>query len=80
MKELRRDVKGPTLKSLANLKHLLIYLSGNKLSVLRLRPSQTLSGWKCILDTQCSVDSVELDVARPENLLQVALFKSLVAT
>ena len=57
VKELSRDVKAPTLESLAKLKHLLRYLSGNKLSVLRLRPSQTLSDWKCILDIQCFVDS-----------------------
>ena len=50
-------MKDPTLESLAKLKHLLRYLSGNKLSVLRLRPSQTLSDWKCILDIQCFVDS-----------------------
>ena len=39
------------------MKHLLIYLSSSKLSVLRLRPSQTLSDWKCIFDIQCFVDS-----------------------
>ena len=32
LQELGRDVKGPTLESLAKLKHFLRYLSGNKLS------------------------------------------------
>ena len=55
VKELR-NVKGPTLESLAKLKHLLRYLSGNMLPVLRLKPSQTLSDSKCILDILCFVD------------------------
>ena len=57
VKELNRDVKSNTFESLAKLKHLLRYLSGSKPSVLRLRPSQTLSGWKRVLGIQCFADS-----------------------
>ena len=65
--ELSRDVKGPTLESLAKLKHLLRYLFGSKLSVLR----ETLADIVCL---------EVLDAARPESLLRVALFKFLIVT
>ena len=57
VKELSRDVKGPTMESLAKLKHLLRFLAGNKHSVLRLRPTETLADWKSVLDIRCFVDS-----------------------
>ena len=57
VKELSRDVKSPTLESLAKLKHLLRYIVGTKQSVLRLRPSQMLADWRCTLDIACYVDS-----------------------
>ena len=57
VKELSRDVKGPTLESLAKLKHLLRYLNGTRLTVLRLRPTIMLSDWKTSLDVMVYVDS-----------------------
>ena len=57
VKELSRDVKSPTLESLAKLKHLLRYIVGTKQSVLRLRPSQMRADWRCTLDIACYVDS-----------------------
>ena len=43
VKELSRDVKGP--------------IAGNKHSVLRLRPTETLADWKLVVDIRCFVDS-----------------------
>ena len=57
VKELSRDVKSPTLESLAKLKHLMRFLAGNRHSVLRLRPNETFSDWKGVMDIRCYVDS-----------------------
>ena len=57
VKELSRDVKGPTLESLAKLKHLLRYLNGTRHTVLRLRPTHRLTDWKSSLELVCFVDS-----------------------
>ena len=57
VKELSRDVKAPTFESLAKLKHLLRFLAGNRHSVLRLRPTETVSDWKGVMDIRCYVDS-----------------------
>eukprot|EP00439_Symbiodinium_sp_Y106_P016692 s1580_g2.t1 len=57
VKELSRDVKGPTQESLSRLKHLLLYISGNRATVLRLRPTQMLGDWYCTADVTCYVDS-----------------------
>ena len=57
VKELSRDVKGPTLESLAKLKHLLRYLNGTRHTVLRLRPTHMLTDWKSSLELVCFVDS-----------------------
>ena len=57
VKELSRDVKAPTFESLAKLKHLLRFLAGNRHSVLRLRPTETISDWKGVMDIRCYVDS-----------------------
>ena len=57
VKELSRDVKGPTIESWAKLKHLLRYLAGTKDYVLRLKPSHTLADWTSTIDIVCYVDS-----------------------
>ena len=57
VKELSRDVKGPTVESLAKLKHLLRYLSGTKDYVLRVKPSHMLEDWTSSLDIVCYVGS-----------------------
>ena len=57
VKELSRDVKGPTQESLSRLKHLLRYISGTRATVLRLRPTQMLGDWHCTVDVTCYVDS-----------------------
>ena len=49
-KELSRDVTAPTMQSVAKLKHLLRYLNGTKMCVLRMRPSYQLSDGNCSLD------------------------------
>ena len=49
-KELSRDVTAPTMQSVAKFKHLLRYLIGTKMCVLRLRPSYQLSDGSCSLD------------------------------
>ena len=56
-KELSRDVTAPTTQSVAKLKHLLRYLIGTKMCVLRLRPSYQLSDGNCSLDVNVYVDS-----------------------
>ena len=56
-KELSRDVTAPTMQSVAKLKHLLRYLIGTKMCVLRLRPSYQLSDGNCSLDVNVYVDS-----------------------
>ena len=56
-KELSRDVTAPTMQSGAKLKHLLRYLIGAKMCVLRLRPSYQLSDGNCSLDVNVFVDS-----------------------
>ena len=53
-KELSRDVTAPTMQSVAQVKHLLRYLIGTKMCVLRLRPSYQLSDGK---DVNAYVDS-----------------------
>ena len=53
VKELSRDVKGPTQESLSRLKHLLRYISGTRATVLRLRPIQRLGDWRCTVDVTC---------------------------
>ena len=55
-KELSRDVTAPTIQSVARLKHLLRYLIGTKMCVLRLRPSYQLSDGKCSLDVYVDSD------------------------
>ena len=57
VKELSRDVKGPTVESLAKLKRLLRYPSGTKDYVLRIKPSHMLEDWTSSLDIVCYVDS-----------------------
>ena len=57
VKELSRDVKGPTQESLSRLKHLLRYIHGTRATVLRLRPTQMLGDWRCTVDVTCYVDS-----------------------
>ena len=57
VKELSRDVKGPTIESLAKLKHLLRYLAGTKGYVLRIKPTHMLSDWTSSMDIVCYVDS-----------------------
>ena len=57
VKELSRDVKGPTIESLAKLKHLLRYLFGTKDYVLRIKPIHMLSDWTSSMDIVCYVDS-----------------------
>ena len=57
VKELSRDVKGPTIESLAKLKHLLRYLAGSKGYVLRIKPTDMLSDWTSSMDIACYVDS-----------------------
>ena len=47
----------PTMQSVAKLKHLLRYLIGTKVCVLRLRPSYQLSDGNCSLDVNVYVDS-----------------------
>ena len=47
----------PTMQSVAKLKHLLRYLIGTKMCVLRLRPSYQLSDGNCSLDVNVYVDS-----------------------
>ena len=56
-KELSRDVTAPTMRSVAKLKHLLRYLIGTNMCVLRLRPSYQLSDGNCSLDVNVYVDS-----------------------
>ena len=56
-KELSRDVTAPTMQSVAKLKHLLRYLNGTKMCVLRMRPSYQLSDGNCSLDVNVYVDS-----------------------
>ena len=57
VKELSRDVKGPTIESLAKLKHLLRYFAGTKGYVLRIKPTHMLSDWTSSIDIVCYVDS-----------------------
>ena len=57
VKELSRDVTAPTTESVGKLKHLLRYLSGTKLSVLKLRPTHQLSGATVPVDVNAYVDS-----------------------
>ena len=45
------------MQSVAKLKHLLRYLIGTKMCVLRLRPSYQLSDGNCSLDVTAYVDS-----------------------
>ena len=52
-KELSRDVTAPTMQSVAKLKHLLRYLNGTKMCVLRLRPSYQLSDGNCFSGCEC---------------------------
>ena len=52
-KELSRDVTAPTMQSVAKLKHLLRYLIGTKMCVLR----HQLSDGNCSLDVNVYVDS-----------------------
>ena len=52
-KELSRDVTAPTMQSVAKLKHLLRYLIGTKMCVLRLRRSYQLSDGNSSLDCEC---------------------------
>ena len=54
-KELRQDVTAPTMQSVAKVKHLLRYLIGTKMCVLRLRPSYQLSDGNCSLDVNVYV-------------------------
>eukprot|EP00439_Symbiodinium_sp_Y106_P054991 s4799_g7.t1 len=56
-KELSRDVTAPTMQSIAKLKHLLRYLIGAKMCVLRLRPSYQLSDGNCSLEVNVYVGS-----------------------
>ena len=56
-KELSRDVTAPAMQSVAKLKHLLRYLIGTKMCVLRLRPSYQLSDGNCSLDVNVYMDS-----------------------
>ena len=56
-KELSRDVTAPTMQSVAKRNHLLRYLIGTKMCVLRLRPSYQLSDGNCSLDVNVYVDS-----------------------
>ena len=56
-KELSRDATVPTMQRVAKLKHLLRYLIGTKMCVLRLRPSYQLSDGNCSLDVNVYVDS-----------------------
>eukprot|EP00439_Symbiodinium_sp_Y106_P065433 s532_g10.t1 len=56
-KELSRDVTAPTMQSVAKLKHLLRYLIGTKMCVLRLRRSYQLSDGNSSLDVNVYVDS-----------------------
>ena len=44
-KELSRDVTAPTMQSVAKCKHLLRYLIGTRMCVLRLRPSYQTGQW-----------------------------------
>ena len=57
VKKLSRDVKGPTIESLAKLKHLLRYLAGTKGYALRIKPTHMLSDWTSSMDIVCYVDS-----------------------
>ena len=54
-KELSRSVTAPAMQSVAKLKHLLRYLIGTKMCVLRLRPSYQLSDGNCSLDVNVYV-------------------------
>ena len=47
----------PTMQSVAKLLHLLLYLIGTKMCVMRLRPSYQLSDGNCSLDVNVYVDS-----------------------
>ena len=57
VKELSRDVTAPTMQSVAKCKHLLRYLIGTKMCVLRLRPSYQLANGNCAVDINVYVDS-----------------------
>ena len=56
-KELSRDVTAPTMQSVAKCKHLLRYLIGTRMCVLRLRPSYQLANGTCAVDINVYVDS-----------------------
>ena len=56
-KELSRDVTAPTMQSVAKRKHLLRYLIGTRMCVLRLRPSYQLANGNCAVDINVYVDS-----------------------
>ena len=56
-KELSRDVTAPTMQSVAKCKHLLRYLIGTRMCVLRLRPSYQLANGNCAVDINVYVDS-----------------------
>ena len=56
-KELSRDVTAPTMQSVAKCKHLLRYLIGTRMCVLRLRPSYQLANGNCAVDVNVYVDS-----------------------
>ena len=49
--------EGPTIESLAKLKHLLRYLAGTKGYVLRIKSTHMLSDWTSSIDIVCYVDS-----------------------
>ena len=56
-KELSRDVTAPTMQSVAKCKHLLRYLIGTRMCVLRLRPSYQLANGNCAVGINVYVDS-----------------------
>ena len=56
-KELSRDVTAPTMQSAAKCKHLLRYLIGTRMCVLRLRPSYQLANGNCAVDINVYVDT-----------------------
>ena len=65
-RELSRGVKGPTIESLAKLKHLLRYLAGTKDYVLRVKPTCYRIG-PHRLTLSAMLIAIGLDVARLEN-------------
>ena len=79
VKELSTDVKAPTFESLAKLKHLLRFLAGNRHSVLRLRPTETISDWKGVMDILAMLTLIGPAVTRLVSLRVVALSKYWVA-